>query len=212
MTAVHDTNRALLNEYRRSLYDWDDAAARGALETLCTPDAVFHHCHPFGDLAGPQAFFDAALKTLRDAWPDVERRDWIVMAGEDEHGADWVGCGGHYIGTFAGPFLDIPPTGHLTHMRFHEFYRIVDGRVAEMQAIWDLPEAMMQAGAWPMAPSLGAEVMVPGPASGDGLVRGPRDAGESEASRQIIVDMLNHMKRHPARRGGRGDGDAAVLA
>ena len=201
MTALHDTNRTLLDGFRRALYDWDEAGARRALEKLCAPDAVFHLCHPFGDLTGPEAFFDAALKPLREAWPDAERRDWIVMAGDDEHGADWVGCGGHYVGTFAGPFLDIPPTGHLVHMRFHEYYRIVEGRVVEMQAIWDIPEVMMQAGAWPMAPSLGAEVMVPGPASGDGLLRGPRDVDDSEASRQLIVDMLGHMKRHPTEGG-----------
>ena len=91
---------------------------------------------------------------IRDrAWPDVERRDWIVMAGEDEHGASWVGCGGHYVGTFIAPLLDIPPTGHLVHMRYHDFYRFEDGKVVEYQALWDLPEVMIQAGAWPMAPS-----------------------------------------------------------
>ena len=73
--------------------------------------------HPFGDMTGPSAFHDNALAVLKAAWPDVERRDWIVMAGEDENGIEWVGCGGHFIGTFLNPFLEIPPTGHLAHMR-----------------------------------------------------------------------------------------------
>ena len=47
-------------------------------------------------------------------------------------------------------------------MRFHEFYRIEDGRIVEMQALWDIPEVMMQAGAWPMVPSLGREFCIPG--------------------------------------------------
>ncbi|GIT70283.1 MAG: hypothetical protein Ct9H300mP28_00970 [Pseudomonadota bacterium] len=36
-----------------------------------------------------------------------------------------------------------------------------------------IPEVMMQAGAWPMAPSLGREWHVPGPATQDGVVQGP---------------------------------------
>ena len=39
-------------------------------------------------------------------------------------------------------------------MRFHEFYRFVGGQIVEVQAIWDIPELMMQANAWPMVPSL----------------------------------------------------------
>ena len=69
-----------------------------------------------------------------------------------------------------------------------------------MQAIWDMPEVMMQARAWPMVPSLGREFCIPGPASGDGLVREARDPARS-ASQQHIIDMLNHMKRHPSQGG-----------
>ena len=65
-----------------------------------------------------------------------------------------VGCGGHYSGTFISPWLDIPATGHLAHMRFHEFFRFEEGKIVEIQALWDIPEVMMQANAWPMAPSL----------------------------------------------------------
>lgn len=59
----------------------------------------------------------------------------------------------------------------------------------------------MQAGAWPMAPSLGREGLVPAPAPQNGLVAGPHDAEASLTARQIIVDMLIAMKRHPAEGG-----------
>ena len=197
----HVTHRGAFDRIRAAQYDWDEAGLRAALDTVCAPDAVFRLAHPFGDMDGPAAFHDGALAVLKAALPDVERRDWIVMAGGDDHGFDWVGCGGHYVGTFIGPFLDIPPTGHLAHMRFHEVYRFENGRITEMQALWDIPEVMMQAGAWPMVPSLGREFCIPGPASGDGLIREARDHARSESSRQIIIDMLEHMKRHPGQGG-----------
>lgn len=46
-------------------------------------------------------------------------------------------------------------------MRFHEFYCIVKGKVVEIQTLWDITEVILQAGAWPMAPSLGREWHVP---------------------------------------------------
>lgn len=48
----------------------------------------------------------------------------------------------------------------------------------------------MQAGAWPMAPSLGREWHVPGPATQDGLVPGPRDDERSAGSLKLVSDML----------------------
>ena len=78
-----------------------------------------------------------------------------MISGYASDGSHWVGCAGYYLGTFSSPFLDIPPTGHLAHMRFHEFYRIEDNQVAQMQSIWDIGELMIQANAWPMAPALG---------------------------------------------------------
>ncbi len=194
-------HKALLAPVRAALYDFEEAHVRSALEAVFHPEAVVHMCFPFGDVVGPVEFYDTCFAPLHAAIPDLERRDWIVMAGQTPEGAHWVGCGGHYTGTFAAPFLDIPPTGHVVHMRFHEFYRFEGDRIVEVQAIWDIPEVMMQAGAWPMAPSLGLEYCVPGPATLDGLISGPWDPQQARASCDLIVDMLTHMTRHPAQGG-----------
>ncbi|SLN42286.1 ester cyclase [Ruegeria meonggei] len=201
MTDRHTHHKSLMVPLRAAMYDFDKDSVCAALAEISAPDAVFRLCYPFGDTAGSEAHFDTAYAGLLTAWPDLERRDYIVMAGPDEHGADWVGCGGYYTGTFTGPWLDIPPTGHQVTMRFHEFYRFENDQVVEMQALWDIPEVMMQAGAWPMAPSLGREWHVPGPATQDGLVLGPYDATRGQATCQHIIDMLEHLKKHPAQGG-----------
>ncbi len=197
----HTRHKIQLVPLRAAMSTFDRAAVRAAMGDLFTPDAVIHMPHPFGDLTGPGALFDTCYAPLLAAMPDLERRDWIVMAGETEQGGHWVGCAGHYMGSFAAPWLDIPPTGHLTHMRFHEFYRFEEGRVVEMQALWDIPEVMMQAGAWPMAPSLGLEFCIPGPATLDGIVSGPWDGTAAETSCGLVLDMLAHMVRHPSQGG-----------
>ncbi|SDX81858.1 SnoaL-like polyketide cyclase [Ruegeria halocynthiae] len=198
---AHSAHKALIAPLRAAMHDFDAASVRAALRAVIAPDAVIHMAHPFGDLSGPQQLYDTCYAPLLNAMPDLERRDWIVMGGRTEHGDDWVGCGGHYYGTFVAPWLDIPPTGHLTHMRFHEFYRIADGQVVEAQAIWDIPEIMMQAKAWPMAPSLGLEFCVPGPATQDGIVPGPWDGARSKASCDHILNMLEYLTKHPSQGG-----------
>ncbi|MEM7520823.1 MAG: ester cyclase [Pseudomonadota bacterium] len=197
----HTQHKELIAPLRAAMYDFDAGAVRAALAEVCAADVIFRLAFPFETISGVDRYFDAAYAPLLAAVPDLERRDYIVMAGPTPDGHDWIGCGGFYTGTFAAPWMDIPPTGHLVHMRFHEFYRVVEGKVVEMQALWDIPEVMMQAGAWPMVPSLGREWHVPAPASGDGIVPGPYDADAGAATCQHIIDMLDHLKLHPSQGG-----------
>ncbi|WP_424970969.1 ester cyclase [Dinoroseobacter sp. S76] len=183
--------------FRAALYQ-DLAQGAEAGRACFAPDAEIHLCHPLGDLSGWDGLWSGALGPLAAAIPDGERREYIQIRGTDHDGAEWIGCGGMYLGTFTQPLLGIPPTGRIAHMRFHEFFRIKEGRIVEMQAIWDLPELMMQAGVWPMAPSLGRDWCVPGPADGSGL--GPHGT-EGAASCAHVVAMLNAMIRHPGEGG-----------
>ncbi len=187
---IHCRNRAALTPLRRALYDYEPDSVLRALQAVFDPLAVVHLATPFEDLDGPLGLFEQGYKPLYHSMPDLERRDTIVMAGPGGSGGNWVGCCGYYTGTFVRPWLDIPPTGHQAAMRFHEFYRMEDGKVVEMQALWDIPELMLQARAWPMSPALGREWQVPGPATQDGLLIGPRDPARSTASLTLVGDML----------------------
>jgi predicted ester cyclase len=194
-------HKALIAAWRRALYDFDIDAARVALHDLCAPAAVFNLSYPFETIIGVDAFFDQVFVPLAAAMPDMERRDFIVIGGRTPEGADWIGCGGSYVATFTTPWLDIPPTGHVVHMRFHEFYRFEGDKVVEMQALWDIPEVMMQANAWPMGPSLGRDWHVPGPAPQDGIWTAPYDAALSKDSCDHVVEMLEFLVKHPSQGG-----------
>lgn len=193
--SMHQQAKELINRYRAALYDCDVTRLNGQLREVFAADAVIHLATPFEDLAGPDALYGKAFVPLLTAIPDLERRDSIVMAGTS-HDAQWVGCCGQYIGTFRQPWLDIPPTQHAVQMRYHEFFRIENEQVVEMQALWDIPAVMMQANAWPMAPALGVEWLVPGPATQDGLTIAADD-DRTEQSRKIIVEMIAAMGKHP---------------
>ena len=186
---------------RAAMTDFSEASVRRELAGLLAESAKVFLCHPFGELQGAEAFYQSAYAPLLTAMPDLERREMIVLAGRTPEGQDWIGMMGTYMGTFTAPFLDIPPTGHLTHMRFHEFYRIQDNRITEMQAIWDIPELMMQANAWPMAPQLGKFLATPAPMTQDGLSVG----GDGQAAMDHVIAMLTDLCKYPA------DPDPAVM-
>ena len=186
------TNSALV-PFQRALATATPAGARAAIAQTITPGATIHMCHPFGTITGAQTY-ETLYSPLLAALPDLERRDMIVLHGTTSEGQDWVGCMGNYMGTMVRPWLDIPPTGHLIHMRYHEFFRVQDGMVIEAQIIWDIPELMMQAGAWPMAPQLGKYLCTPAPMSQDGLTV----TGDGQATMDHVIAMLTDLCKYPA--------------
>ena len=183
--------KALIAPYRHAMADFDRHTVQSVIASLFAPDATLRLCHPFGDV---DDLLEDCLAPLHAAMPDLERRDMIVIAGTTPEGQDWIGCMGQYMGSFLAPFLDIPPTGHLAHMRYHEYFRVSDGRITEMQAIWDIPELMMQARAWPMAPQLGAFLATPAPMSGDGLAV----AGDGKKALEHVIAMLTDLCKYPS--------------
>jgi len=185
--------KSLLTAYRSAAENFERNAVQAALSELFTSDATLKLGHPFGVQKGHEAYFENCLASLHAAMPDLERRDLILLAGTTPEGQDWIGTMGNYMGTFVASLLDIPPTGHLAHMRYHEFFRVEDSKVVEMQAIWDLPELMMQARAWPMAPQLGAFICTPAPMSGDGL----SVSGDGRHTYDHVIAMLTDLCRYP---------------
>ena len=193
--------KAFFAPLARAMADFSEGPVRAAMDALFEEDAILRICHPFGELVGPNAFYETAYAPLLKAMPDLERRELILLAGKTPEGQDWIGTMGNYMGTFLAPFLDIPPSGHLAHMRYHEFFRINDGKVVEAQIIWDIPELMMQARAWPMAPQLGKFLATPAPMTQDGLT--VREDGKQAMNH--VIAMLTDLCKYPA------DPDPAVM-
>ena len=199
-TNIHQQNKQLISKFRAALYDCDVTVLKEQLREVFSPDCTIHLAFPFEDMVGSDGLFEEAYVPLLTAVPDLERRDFIMMAGKS-NGHSWVGCGGHYVGLFENHWLDIPPTQHPIFMRYHEFFRLEEDQVVEMQALWDIPQVMMQADAWPMTPSLGTEWFVPGPATQDGIITTPYDEAKATASTKLIRDMLADMGKHPLKSG-----------
>ena len=154
LVSVHEENKRRFGNLRAALYNIDPARLRGVMREIFDPNAKIDLCFPFDSVDGPDDLYERVYIPLLAAMPDMERRDFIFMAGprwgEGKPG-DWIGLGGNIVGRFDAPWLGIPPTGRPVFLRYHEYYRLEAGKIIEMTGLWDIPQVLVQARAWPFA-------------------------------------------------------------
>lgn len=166
------------------------------LESIYHRDVTWRGSHPMNEVSGITAIEETAWLPVLTAFPDLERRDDILMGGHFR-GRDIVAACGHYLGTFKKPWFGIPPTGQPIFIRYGEVHELDDdGRIIRSSCIWDMLDVMRQAGYWPIAPSWGTECMWPGPITADGLLLAPQDEAEGRASIIQTLEMHKTLGDH----------------
>ncbi len=181
-----------------------------ALREQVASEAIWHVFHPINELAGVQAVVEQFYGPLQGAFAGLERRIDLFFGGqwtsppEGELGHSppqvraeglWATAMGHYIGTFKQPWLGIPATGEPAVLRFGEFYRWQPhpgggGHIAEARVLLDILDLARQAGRMLLPPSRGLDLLVPGPAPHDGLLRAATDPALGEHSMRRTLAMF----------------------
>ncbi len=183
-------NKRQVYEGFRALFESGDVAAAAA--ELYAPDAICRAFHPVDELRGRAAIVERLWQPLRTAMPDAERRELILAAGSHE-GRDYVAALGHLCGTLLKPLFDVPPTNGVVQLRYGEIHELADGRIRRSWVIADLLDLLRQAGCWPIAPSLGAEQVWPGPATADGVRPDTADERLGTESLRVVRAMHDEL-------------------
>ncbi|GMQ79335.1 MAG: nuclear transport factor 2 family protein [Anaerolineae bacterium] len=161
-----------------------DDAIRASYHT----NASVNVTHPLNELGSLDEVAEQLWKPLRHAIPDVERRDDIVAGGRYRD-TTWIGCVGHYVGTFENDWLDIPATRQVVVVRYGEGHELRDGKIATSNVFIDFLDLMQQAGCWPIATSLGREMHWLPPMTRDGAILTPQDNAVSQRSIELVLRM-----------------------
>ena len=199
---THPTDRLSL---KRRLYPaLSDLAGLGAdglaerLGAIYAEGAAWRGSAPIDRAEGIDGIADAVWRPLFQAFPDLERRDLIFVAGPTRHDPALQGDArpmrvaamGHLCGTFREPWLGIPPTGGVMYLRYGEVHEIdSDGRIERTTMLIDVLDVIRQAGFWPIAPSPGSEETWPGPLHANGIVLSETDEAEGEESISATLAM-----------------------
>ena len=185
--SLHPGNKAGIHEALKALATAEGTALDETVERIYHRDARWYGSHPINELNGVDAIKDV-WHNLRRSFPDMERRDSIFLVGTS--GAkQCVAAVGIYQSNFTSDWLGVPATHGVAHLRYGEVHELVEGRIAHTYALWDLLDLLRQAGIWPIAPSLGAEIAWPGPATADGVRLGEEDALLSASSIEKVLAM-----------------------
>ncbi len=167
----------------------------GMAKALYADAATFHGPHPMQPLSGIAAIMEGFWQPLLTAFPDIERRiDMLIADRWDD--SIWVASMGHFVGIFARDWHGIRATGRPAWLRWGAFEKMVGGQIVESRTLLDLPALMIQTRQWPLAPSLGAELVVPGPATRDGVTLNRRDPGEGDETTSRLMAMFEGLRSY----------------
>ncbi len=196
-TETNQANKALVLAFQA---EFERAPIQGVEKTIASyssRDYVWHGVYPFETQHGAAALAETFWKPLLHAWEHLQRRQDIFIAGASVFGGTWVTSMGHFCGLFVRDWLGIPATGKMSFLRYCEFHRIEGGEIIETYFHTDLIGVMKQAGVNPLPPQTGAEFLVPGPRTQDGVVSGPQDETESAKTLKLIQQMAKDLGDHP---------------
>jgi predicted ester cyclase len=186
---------SLIEKFFAVLSDDKQASIREVAERFLHPEVRWHVAHPVNDLRGIEQVVHDFLVPLMNALPDLERKAYISVPGEDG-GSHWLDGTGYFVGTFTRPLFGIPPTGKTLYLRYTDMVEIKDGKIKACYIIPDFLDAMKQAGVYPLRPSLGYTGAMAPPAKMDGLCREDDDPDYSASSRQLVMNMLDCLRRY----------------
>ena len=186
------------NHIYQALHNLTDT---GDVTQIYAEDALFYASHPFNEMQGHKSIL-AFWASLRTAFPDIERRDSIFVAGyakpdsrtpQHEEGRCLVASMGTYQGRFQSEFCGIAPTGGVVHLRFCEVHHVEADKIVHSYVMLDILDLLHQLGKWPLVPSLGYEGMWPGPKTSDGLRLDDTDSVAGDAGFKLVIDMHNEL-------------------
>lgn len=178
-----------------------DAAGAGreeeALSVHLADGYLWRGMHPWNTLHGVGAVAEAFWGPLRRALDPMQRRPDMFLAGEnvlDGRQSVWVCEMGHLMGLWDADFLGIPATRKIAFLRYVEFHRIEDDRIAETASYVDLLHLMGQAGVQVLPAQTGAAVLTPGPRTHDGLLYEPQEPEAGRVTVELITAMADDLR------------------
>jgi len=192
MNDFQEAKKTVLN-YLDAFDKCDPADLKSVLAQHVTTDYLWHGMHPFHEQSSADSVIEVFWEPFRTSFTSCQRRMDMFFAGAndcDNGKSVWVANVGNFLGLFDQNWLGIPSTGKLAFLRYAEFHRVENGKIAETALFCDILAVMHQAGVYPLPPMTGAPFMYPGPRTHDGLLFDKQSREESKKTAALVNRMI----------------------
>ena len=183
----------------------DEANVGSVLERHVAPDYHWRGMHPFHEQRGAGDVANSFWAPLKRAIGPWQRRPDMFLAGMnqlDDGASLWVAEMGHLMGMWDAPWLGIAPSRKLSFLRYAEFHRVQDGRIAETASYFDVLNFLSLAGHATVPSVTGIETLSPGPRTHDGLLHAPQDPVEGKTTVDLISAMVTDLRANTVQSPG----------
>lgn len=188
------TAKDVVRSYSHDMASATPETVSAIIDRHVTKDYSWRGVHPFNEQTGSDAVAQNFWGPLLNSLAPMRRRTDVFLAGVNQahdDGTVWVLSMGHLLGLFDRPWLGIPATRKIAMLRFAEFHRVQNGRIAETGFFCDILHLMLQAGLSPLPPQTGAQLVQPGPMTHDGLLYASQPESEGNETLALIRRMIS---------------------
>ncbi|MEM7344814.1 MAG: ester cyclase family protein [Chloroflexota bacterium] len=164
------------------MYDALNAKDLEAHHNYWHDDMIWHGPPGFGDIPGIDGFKYEVLKPFYATFPDYYVKDEIQIAN-----GDWVAATGVLTGTPQDEWLGVPATGKSIVMRYSDFWRVEDGKLAENWVMVDNFGVMQQ---------LANADAKPWVAARKHIYQTPSDPTTAQQTLDLVTNMMEALNSH----------------
>ena len=190
------SNKKKIRELLKKIAQSNTANLKQNVDNAYHEDAMIKAFHPINEIHGINEIIEVLWRPLLHSFPDLERRDNIILGGSFQNRV-YVSTVGHLTGTFINPWLGVPASGKTIHLRICEVHQIENEKIINSHILIDVMDFIRQSGFWPINSSLGIEEMWPCPITGDGSTFENLDEKLSASSLKQNLTMQRSLNIKP---------------
>ena len=189
-------NKKFVIENFRNIYGLKKFNLKKNLLNIFDKDIKVNCFEPLNEFNGIDNFIEKFWNPLFDAFPDIERRENIILGGSFRDKVQ-VGSYSTLSGFFLKPWLGIKPNFKMINLKCCEIHEIKNERIIESHILIDVMDFLRQADKWVINPSRGSEGAWLPPVNTDGVNFFEEDMSKSKNSLQQALSMNRSLDIKP---------------
>ena len=166
------------------------------LQNAFSNDVNINCFYPLNEFIGIDEFKERFWKPLFNSFPDIERREQLVISGAFRDKIQ-VGTISTLSGVFKKTWLGIKPNMKMVNLKCCEIHELKNNKIIESYILIDLIDLLIQIGLNPLKTSRGSEGSWLSPINTDGVNFFEKDMQVSKASLEQSLIMQRSLNIKP---------------